>query len=143
MQNKAFQQELGDGHGPCFRKPRARAPIPLGAGVRRQRGTKSQLDEFKVGGIIVRNGCILVVEVKMPTITLKSIPPFLHVELKKRAEINKRSLNNEILVCLESFLGFRIFEKNQYLEEVREFRKTIKYKITQKMINDLKNKGRK
>ena len=79
----------------------------------------------------------------MPTITLKSIPPFLHVELKKRAEINKRSLNNEILVCLESFLGFRNFEKNQYLEEIREFRKTIKSRVTQKMINELKNEGRK
>ena len=79
----------------------------------------------------------------MATITLKSIPQFLHFELKKRAEINKRSLNNEILVCLESFLGFRNFEKDHYLEEVREFRKTIKSKITQKMINDLKNEGRK
>ncbi|MBF0409053.1 MAG: DNA-binding protein [Candidatus Riflebacteria bacterium] len=79
----------------------------------------------------------------MPAITLKGIPPFLHVELKKRAEMNKRSLNNEILVCLESFLGFRIFEKNQYLEEVREFRKTIKSKITQKMIDDSKDEGRK
>jgi hypothetical protein len=78
----------------------------------------------------------------MPTITLKSIPPFLHIELKKRAVINKRSLNNEILICLESFLGFRIFEKNQYLDEIREFRKTIKSRISQKMINDLKNEGR-
>lgn len=79
----------------------------------------------------------------MSTITLKSIPPFLHFELKKRAEINKRSLNNEILVCLESYLGYRNFEKNQYLEEVREFRKSIKSKVTQELINELKNEGRK
>ncbi len=79
----------------------------------------------------------------MSTITLKSIPPFLHFELKKRAELNKRSLNNEILVCLESFLGFRNIDKNQYLEEVRNFRNSIKSKITQDMIDDLKNVGRK
>ncbi len=79
----------------------------------------------------------------MSTITLKSIPPFLHFELKKRAELNKRSLNNEILVCLESFLGLRNIDKNQYLEEVRNFRSSIKSKITQDMINDLKNVGRK
>jgi len=79
----------------------------------------------------------------MSTITLKSIPPFLHFELKKRAELNKRSLNNEILVCLESFLGFRNIDKKQYLEEVRNFRNSIKSKITQDMIDDLKNVGRK
>lgn len=79
----------------------------------------------------------------MSTITLKSIPPFLHFELKKRAELNKRSLNNEILVCLESFLGFRNIDKYQYLEEVRNFRNSIKSKITQGMIDDLKSVGRK
>ena len=78
----------------------------------------------------------------MSTITLKSIPPFLHVELKKRAELNKRSLNNEILICLESFLGFRNVDKNQYLEEVRNFKKSIKTKITQDLIDELKNVGR-
>jgi len=78
----------------------------------------------------------------MSTITLKGIPTFLHSELKKRAEINKRSLNNEIIVCLESFLGFRNVEKQQYLEEVREFRKTIKSEISNKLIDELKNEGR-
>ena len=78
----------------------------------------------------------------MSTITLKSIPPFLHIELKKRAELNKRSLNNEILVCLESFLGFRNIDKFQYLEEIRNIRNSIKSKITQDMIDDLKNAGR-
>ena len=79
----------------------------------------------------------------MSTITLKSIPPFLHFELKKRAELNKRSLNNEILVCLESFLGFRNIDNFQYLEEIRNIRNSIKSKITQDMIDDLKNAGRK
>ncbi|MBF0498900.1 MAG: DNA-binding protein [Candidatus Riflebacteria bacterium] len=78
----------------------------------------------------------------MSTITLKSIPDFLHVELKKRAEMNKRSLNNEILICLESFLGYRNVDSNQYLEEVRTFRKLIKTKITQEMIDEMKSVGR-
>lgn len=79
----------------------------------------------------------------MPTITLKGIPSILHWELKKRAEINKRSLNNEILVCLESFLGLRNIEKNSHLEEIREFRRTIKSRISNDLINDLKAEGRK
>ena len=45
------------------------------------------------------------VEVAMATITLKSVPGFLHSELKKQAERNRRSLNNEIISTLERALG--------------------------------------
>ena len=78
----------------------------------------------------------------MTTITLKSIPPFLHAELKKRAQRNKRSLNNEILICLEAFLGFRKQTDNQFLNNIRAFRKTIKTPISNELIDELKNDGR-
>lgn len=38
----------------------------------------------------------------MPTLTLKNIPEALHELLKESAERNRRSLNSEILVRLES-----------------------------------------
>ena len=78
----------------------------------------------------------------MSTLTLKSIPPFLHEELKKRAARNKRSLNNEILVCLEAFLGFRNQSEQEYLAEVRAFRETIRQPITNTLVDELKNSGR-
>ena len=40
----------------------------------------------------------------MPAFTVKNIPDDLFVNLKKTAEIHKRSMNIEILFCLESML---------------------------------------
>lgn len=37
----------------------------------------------------------------MPTLTLKSLPDALYHQLKARAAAHRRSLNSEILVCLE------------------------------------------
>lgn len=37
----------------------------------------------------------------MPSITIKSIPEALYERLKRRAKTNHRSLNGEILECLE------------------------------------------
>jgi plasmid stability protein len=41
----------------------------------------------------------------MITLTLKGIPKDTHRELKKRAAVNRRSLNNEIIFTLETLLG--------------------------------------
>jgi plasmid stability protein len=37
----------------------------------------------------------------MPVLTIKGMPESLHRRLKERAAEHRRSLNNEILVCLE------------------------------------------
>ena len=39
------------------------------------------------------------------TITLKNVPAALHRTLKKQARLNKRSLNQEAITCLEATLG--------------------------------------
>ena len=41
----------------------------------------------------------------MPTLTLKDMPSKLHSTLKKRAQRNRRSLNQEALYCLERATG--------------------------------------
>ena len=41
----------------------------------------------------------------MPSLTLKDLPPKLHGALKKRAQRNRRSLNQEALYCLEQATG--------------------------------------
>jgi plasmid stability protein len=41
----------------------------------------------------------------MITLTIKGIPKETHRELKKRAAVNRRSLNNEIIFTLETLLG--------------------------------------
>jgi antitoxin FitA len=37
----------------------------------------------------------------MPTLTIKGMPDRLYRRLKRRAAANRRSLNSEILMCLE------------------------------------------
>lgn len=41
----------------------------------------------------------------MPTLTLKSLPDELYHQLKARAAAHRRSLNSEILVCLEQAIA--------------------------------------
>ncbi|MFM8717961.1 MAG: FitA-like ribbon-helix-helix domain-containing protein [Chthoniobacterales bacterium] len=41
----------------------------------------------------------------MPSLTLKDMPAKLHGALKKRAQRNRRSLNQEALYCLEQATG--------------------------------------
>jgi hypothetical protein len=37
----------------------------------------------------------------MATFTVKNIPPNLYEKLKKSAKLNRRSINSEIIVCIE------------------------------------------
>ena len=47
-------------------------------------------------------------EFPMATLTLKDVPPKLHTALRKRAEKNRRSLNQEVLFCLERIAGLSV-----------------------------------
>ena len=58
----------------------------------------------------------------MPTITLKNVPEDLHSELKERAKRNRRSLNQEALVCLDRALGRGVRDPQAFLEEIRAIR---------------------
>lgn len=73
------------------------------------------------------NGSILepMDEVAMPNITLKSIPDDLYDRLKRAAEEHRRSLNSEILVCLETVLGTRRSEPEELLARLRAVRRTV------------------
>jgi hypothetical protein len=44
----------------------------------------------------------------MPTITLKEVPSALHEALKRQAHTHRRSLNQEILHCLEQITASSI-----------------------------------
>ena len=57
----------------------------------------------------------------MPTLTLKNIPDELHAQLKESAEKNRRSLNSEILVRLESAFAAPVIDLNRHLRELKAF----------------------
>jgi plasmid stability protein len=63
----------------------------------------------------------------MITLTLKGIPKDTHRELKKRAAVNRRSLNNEIIFTLETLLG----SAPRKAVQLPQFRKSVK-KVTRR-----------
>lgn len=55
-------------------------------------------------------------------ITVKNIPDHLHKALKLRARRNKRSMNSEILHCLEAAVAPARLDTAAFLDEVRRLR---------------------
>jgi plasmid stability protein len=80
----------------------------------------------------------------MPAITLKNIPDTLYAQLKDAASVHHRSLNSEILYCVERTLGVHKINVSEHIEMARKLRtKTAQYNLTEQELNDAKNEGRK
>ena len=62
----------------------------------------------------------------MPAITIKNIPDELYKRLKKDASLHRRSINSEIIYCIEKVLKSHQFDKKVFISEVDELRKSIK-----------------
>jgi antitoxin FitA len=82
-------------------------------------------------------------EVNMATVTLKNIPDELYKKLKKTAEINRRSINSEIIVCIEHGVSSRRINPEEILANARRLRElTEKHPITIDQFNQAKAQGR-
>lgn len=79
----------------------------------------------------------------MATITLKNVPREIHFNIKKRAEKNHRSINGEIIYCLERLLGLCEDEADSILGKIEKAHKGVKFVVTQKEIQEAKLEGRK
>ncbi len=79
----------------------------------------------------------------MPTITLKNIPEELYAHLKQSAALNHRSINSEIIVCLERALCFRSVPLESVLARARHVREsTREHPITDAEFAEAKAAGR-
>lgn len=79
----------------------------------------------------------------MPTITLKNIPDDLYAQLKEAARSHRRSLNSEILYCVERTLGTHRIDVSEHLKVARTLRtKTSDYPITDDELTAAKHEGR-
>ena len=79
----------------------------------------------------------------MATITVKNIPDDLYSLLKRSAEMNRRSINSEIIVCIEKAVSSQQMEVEALLARAREIReKTTNYLLTEDEIMQAKNEGR-
>ena len=79
----------------------------------------------------------------MPTITINNIPNSLYSQLKTAASVNHRSLNGEILHCIEYALGTHKINALEHIKIARKLRaKTLQHNLTDLELNNFKSKGR-
>lgn len=79
----------------------------------------------------------------MATLTIKNIPTDLYERLKQDAVRDRRSLNNQVIVCLEQALTTPRPDADTILKEARTVRrKTSRYVLTDKMLARVKQEGR-
>lgn len=79
----------------------------------------------------------------MRTLTIKNIPDELYERLKTAAQAHHRSLNSEILYCVEQTLVARKIEVNTELAIPKALRaKTASHPISETELDAAKNDGR-
>lgn len=79
----------------------------------------------------------------MATITVKNIPPDLYEQLKQSAEAHHRSINSEIIACIEQAVRSRKIDPEAILVRARRLReKTADYMITDDEFSQAKREGR-
>ena len=79
----------------------------------------------------------------MPTLTLKNIPDDLYVQLKEYAKINRRSINSEIILCIEKTIRSNRVNPETVLTKARNLREaTSNYTITDDEFDGAKTAGR-
>ena len=79
----------------------------------------------------------------MPTITVKNIPPELYRRIKASAEANRRSLNSEIIACIEQAVASQAIDPEAFLQRARQLReRSGAYLLTDEDFNQAKQAGR-
>jgi antitoxin FitA len=82
-------------------------------------------------------------EGSMITFTVKNIPPDLYKKLKESAEINRRSINSEIIVCIEKSVESQAIDSDMLLHKARKLRShTANHPITHQELTQIKDIGR-
>lgn len=75
----------------------------------------------------------------MANITVKNIPDDLYEKLSRCAKINRRSINQEIIVCIENTVQNKVYTPMQILEKARKLRnKTSDHPIGSDELNLIK-----
>lgn len=79
----------------------------------------------------------------MPTLTIKGLPNKLYRRLKQQAEAHRRSLNGEIIVCLEQALGAGPLDADRWLAEAQALRARLALRpLTRRELDAVRTGGR-
>lgn len=80
---------------------------------------------------------------QMATLTIRNLSDEAYRILRERARRGKRSINREAVFQLETAIGAREVDLETELDEIREFRKTLKgLYVTETEVTAGKNEGR-
>jgi antitoxin FitA len=81
-------------------------------------------------------------EFSMPSITVKNIPPDVYEKLKQSAKTSHRSINGEIIACIERAVQERR-RVDEILAHARKSRELTKsHPLTDEELTHAKNMGR-
>jgi antitoxin FitA len=84
-----------------------------------------------------------IMEQNMHTITVKNIPDEIYKKLKHSAESSHRSINKEIIACIERTVGSQQVNPDLRLANARTLRKkTVSHPINDNEFIQAKNTGR-
>ncbi|HEY4414695.1 MAG TPA: Arc family DNA-binding protein [Verrucomicrobiae bacterium] len=78
----------------------------------------------------------------MITITIKGLSKEAHQALKKRAATHGRSLNTEAIAVLESSVRSQPVAAEIVIQNAREFRNSLKFRVTPADLKRFKEEGR-
>ena len=78
----------------------------------------------------------------MISITIKGLSKEAHRELKKRAATHGRSLNTEAIAVLESSVRSQPVEPEGVIQKARQFRNSLKFRVSAADLKRFKEEGR-
>ena len=78
----------------------------------------------------------------MPSITVKNIPDKIYEKLKQQAELHHRSVNSEIIACLEKTVESNQVSSENILYQARQMRNKVKGSIPAEDIEKAIQSGR-
>jgi len=78
----------------------------------------------------------------LPSITVKNIPEPIYKKLKQQAEAHHRSMNSEIIACLERSVEPKRVSPDEILRQARMMRRKVKGSLSSEEIQDAIDQGR-
>jgi plasmid stability protein len=78
----------------------------------------------------------------MITITIKGLSKEAHQALKQRAATHGRSLNTEAIAVLEASVRSTPADSGAVIQQAREFRNSLKFRVTSADVKRFKEAGR-
>jgi plasmid stability protein len=79
----------------------------------------------------------------MASLTVKNIPEDLYDKLKQRAKANQRSVNKEIIVCIQEAVESRRIDPDKFLARIEALHSRISAPLlTDKLLRRARTEGR-